>query len=216
MIFSSWRFLFHASFITHSVTVRDRKSRGFNRLAGTSQKPIMHSLQSLYFFAAALNVLDIPWWITTKWEREKRREEIQEDFYALIPWGRSVCWWSGVRFSGKHISSLPPTPSLKANQVPAEEFLHPARARVLSCTTHLLLIKQRQALKMLVYRDCGDRAKENIKKSQRWSLELQQGNSEAVIVFECDLLLFYMLFESNFVCFFRCFLVADVRYDKLC
>lgn len=43
-------------------------------------------------------------------EQAKRESErLQEEFFALTPSGRSVCWWSTVRFSGKCISSLPPT-----------------------------------------------------------------------------------------------------------
>ena len=113
--------------------------------------------------AAALNGFDIPWWITaTKWEEERggggdareqetEREKSWRNSSPSTPLGRSVCWWSTVHFSGKCISALTPTrESLKPNEVPAEELLHPAGA------AHLLLIIQWRSLKMLFDGDYGN------------------------------------------------------------
>lgn len=48
------------------------------------------------------------WWGQER-ERGRLKEKIQEEFFALTPSGCSACWRSTVHFSGKCISSLPPT-----------------------------------------------------------------------------------------------------------
>lgn len=124
---------------------------------------------SLHFCAGALNGSDRPEWITTtKWERgrergwkevkeqERLKGKIQEEFFAFPPLGRSVCWWSAVCFSGKRISCLPPTQVSQTEWSPSGEFLNPAKVCVFLCSTHLLLIKQWQAVKMLFDRNCGN------------------------------------------------------------
>lgn len=85
---------------------------------GTSRKLIIHGLRSLRFCAGAFEWF---WYSMMNYhnqmrgkggkERERARDwkKIQEEFFALTPSGFSVCWWSTVHFSGKHISSLPPT-----------------------------------------------------------------------------------------------------------
>lgn len=158
---------FPCLFIMHTATARDRESRRFNRDGGTSRKAIIHGLRSLHFCAGALNGFDIPWWITTtKWGGERRggrarkreskrlKRKIQEEFFALTPSGRSVCWWSTVRFSGKRISSLPPTRVSQTESQRRSSFIQPECA--CSRVAHLLLIKQWQALKTLFDRKCGN------------------------------------------------------------
>ena len=66
-----------------------------------------------------------------KRKSKRLKEKIQEDFFASTPSGRSVCWWSTVRFSGSISPLLHPRSSLKPNELPAEEFLHAARVSVL-------------------------------------------------------------------------------------
>lgn len=46
-------------------------------------------------------------------------EKIQEELFALTPSGHSVCWWSAVRFSGKRVSTLPPTPVSQTERSPS-------------------------------------------------------------------------------------------------
>lgn len=52
-------------------------------------------------------------------ESMRLKEKIQEEFFAFTPPGRSVCWWSTVRFSGKRISTLPTHASL-SNQMKSQ------------------------------------------------------------------------------------------------
>lgn len=123
---------------------------------------------SLHFCAGALNGSDRPEWITTtKWERgrERGRKEVKEqerkgksrrNSLPFLPWG--VQCVGGVLYVS--LASVSPVfhlrKSLKPNEVPAEEFLNPAKVCVFLCSTHLLLIKQWQAVKMLFDRNCGN------------------------------------------------------------
>lgn len=68
--------------------------------------------------------------------------KIQEEFFAFAPSGRQVCWWSTVRFSGKRISTHPPTHASLSNRMKSQRrssFIHRS-----SCAARLLLIKQWQ------------------------------------------------------------------------
>lgn len=139
------------------------KSRRFNEDCQTSK-----TNYSLHFCAGALNGSDRPEWITTtKWERgrERGRKEVKEqerkgksrrNSLPFLPWG--VQCVGGVLYVS--LASVSPVfhlrKSLKPNEVPAEEFLNPAKVCVFLCSTHLLLIKQWQAVKMLFDRNCGN------------------------------------------------------------
>lgn len=59
------------------------------------------------------------WWRGGGQESMRLKEKIQEEFFAFTPPGRSVCWWSTVRFSGKRISTLPTHASL-SNQMKSQ------------------------------------------------------------------------------------------------
>lgn len=70
------------------------------------------------------------------------KRKIQEEFFAFAPSGRRVCWWSTVRFSGKRISTHPPTHASLSNRMKSQRrssFIHRS-----SCAARLLLIKQWQ------------------------------------------------------------------------
>lgn len=136
-------FFFSCLFIIHAATAGDRESRRFNRDGGTSRKPIIHGIWSLHFCAEALNGFDIPWWITTtKWEGERRggskkardwKRKSRRNSLPSLP--RGVQCVGGVLYvSLASVSPLShPRKSLKPNEVPAEEFLHPVGACVLLC-----------------------------------------------------------------------------------
>lgn len=91
------------------------------------------------------------WKSKRDWKGKSRRNSL-----PFLPWG--VQCVGGVLYVS--LASVSPVfhlrKSLKPNEVPAEEFLHPAKVCVFLCSTHLLLIKQWQAVKMLFDRNCGN------------------------------------------------------------
>lgn len=91
------------------------------------------------------------WKSKRDWKGKSRRNSL-----PFLPWG--VQCVGGVLYVS--LASVSPVfhlrKSLKPNEVPAEEFLNPAKVCVFLCSTHLLLIKQWQAVKMLFDRNCGN------------------------------------------------------------
>lgn len=108
-----------------------------------------------------------------------------------MPWfpEGAQCVGGAVYVSLASISPLlHPRPSLKANRVPAEEFLHPARACALSCTTHLLLIKQwQQSAENVGLR----RWKPCERKCEKANVDLWIIARAKELVLKCDLLLLF-------------------------
>lgn len=141
------------------------KSRRFNEDCQTSQKPIIAFISVLELWMVLIDQNELPqpnekeggreggrkWKSKRDWKGKSRRNSL-----PFLPWG--VQCVGGVLYVS--LASVSPVfhlrKSLKPNEVPAEEFLNPAKVCVFLCSTHLLLIKQWQAVKMLFDRNCGN------------------------------------------------------------